>query len=237
MTNRPPQNRTIRIHVDRQHKFHYTDLFDDGADVAHRLKLINGDRLAWVLDSSIVERTLQIDFGPINPFQNGVPISLRGIDYIVSREVNFPLSWGGMRILKYTVSLGNGWVDDPDVVPVPLDQAFTAQDHSDQCWISWKDPSTEVAIQLDSAVMSVASTDPNGETWQWGPGQTDTRPFTLEFLGTIPTGWPTSPIDSTTDAHPSVILYLPAGPQTSFRITTTKPDGNDTHVKGTLVIT
>lgn len=245
MQNRHPQNRTIRIHVDGQHKFHYTDLFD-GADVSSGIRLIDGDHLAWLLDSSIAPRTFQIDFGLINPFHNGAPISLRGIDFIVSPKVAFPATFAGNRILKYTVSLGNGWVDDPDVVPVPSDVVNPRPvdaTHPADCHISWVDASTEAAINLDPAAMSADATQSGGlamVTWQWAPDQPDTKPFTLEFLNPVnpvPDGWPKSPTDSTS-VNPSIILFLPKGLPTAtpFRITTTRKDGNDTTHDGTLLI-
>ncbi|MGD0773583.1 MAG: hypothetical protein ABSC05_12245 [Candidatus Solibacter sp.] len=239
MPNRHPKNRTIRIHVDGQHKFHYTDLFD-GSDAAHGIRLIDGDQLAWVLDSSIAPHTFQIDFDLINPFQNGLPISLRGIDFIVSPKVSFPAVFAGNRIVKYTVSLGNGWVDDPDVVPVPSDvvnlRPLDAPSPAD-CLISWVD-ANEAAIQLDPAAMSANATNSGGSamvTWQWASKVT--KPFTLEFLDPIPDGWPKSPTDSA-GVNPSIVLYLPAGLKTAtaFRITTTKKDGNDATQNGTLLI-
>jgi|GEM_PF-5371983 hypothetical protein len=242
MPNRHPKNRTIRIHVDGQHKFHYTDLFD-GSDASTGIRLIDGDQLAWVLDSSIESRTFQIDFGLINPFQNGVPISLRGIDFIVSPKVSFPAVFAGNRIVKYSVSLGNGWVDDPDVVPVPSDvvnpRPRGAANPAD-CLISWLD-ANEAAIQLDPAPMTANATNSGGYamvTWAWA--SKDPEPFTLEFLAPvypIPDGWPKSPTPSV-GANPSIISFLPKGLQTAtpFRITTTRKDGNDTSQDGTLLI-
>jgi hypothetical protein len=241
MPNRHPKNRTIRIHVDGQHKFHYTDLFD-GSDAAHGIRLIDRDQIAWLLDSSIAPRTFQIDFDLINPFQNGLPISLRGIDLIVSPKVSFPAVFAGNRIVKYTVTLGNGWVDDPDVVPVPSDvvnpRPRGAVNPAD-CLISWVD-ANEAAIQLNPAAMSANATNSGGSamvTWQWTAKQPDPKPFTLEFLAPIPDGWPKSPTDSSTE-DPSIILFLPKGLQaaTAFSITTTKKDGNDTSQDGTLLI-
>ena len=245
MANRQPKNRTIRIHVDAQHKFHYTDLFD-GADAATGVRLIDSDQLAWVLDSSIAPRCFQIDFGLINPFRNGVPFSLRGIDFIVSPKVSFPSTFAGNRILKYTVSLGNGWVDDPDVVPVPSDVVNPRPvdvAHPADCSISWMDPATEAAIKLDPAGMSANATNSGGlamVTWQWAANQPDTGPFILQFLNPVnpvPDGWPKLPTASTS-VNPSIILYLPTGLQTAtpFRITTTKKDGNDTTQDGTLLM-
>jgi len=140
-------------------------------------------------------------------------------------------------------SLGNGWVDDPDVVPVPLDPDFTSAAHPSKGFISWVDPSTEMDIQLDPAAMSADATGSGGVamvTWQWGPDQPDTKPFTLEFLhpvNPVPAGWPKLPTAST-NVNPSIILFLPKGSPTAtpFRITTTKEDGNDTSQDGTLLI-
>lgn len=240
MPNRPPEDRTILVSVDPYTRdFHYKNQADNSD--ASSLRLINGDRLIWVLDPAITPRTFQIDFGAVNPFDLGTPVSLRGIDGVVSPYVDFPTNYIGRRQLKYNVLLGNGWQDDPDVVPSPTDPGSTreldvASPHPSDCLIKWTDPNTKVAISLDPSAMS-ATVDSTGlarVTWQWDPTQDNPQPFTLVFDGNPPPPWAGSSEDST-KIDPSIEEYLGAGTAT-FTIYTSSINGVKIHQTGSLAI-
>ena len=51
------------------------------------LTVINGDRISWILDPSIPERMLQIDFGPINPFHLFGNKTFRGEGQVITDKV------------------------------------------------------------------------------------------------------------------------------------------------------
>src|ERR1700683_1674279 len=108
----------ILIQVDPYTRvFHYLTQNIDASTAV----LANGDRLVWVLDPLISERTFQIDFHAVNPFQPGSKVSLRGNVFVVWPAVLVPVT-AFNRTFNYSVSLGNGWHDDPClVVPEPPD--------------------------------------------------------------------------------------------------------------------
>jgi len=243
MAGRDPKNRTILISLDAQRNFQYKDLFD-GSE-AHTLKLINGDILSWVLDAAIQPRSFQIDFDVVNPFHIGRAVSLRGLDYVVSPPVKFRATYQGNRHLKYTVTLGNGWQDDPDVVPVPEDATLGDLHVPTYSHILWT-TADETAIALDQTVLSVpaSGTPPLAELiWSWRNDQIDIQPFSIEFAPDagqlLPAGWPQGEQDSTGNDNPVVDLFLPPGLRTPtvFRIRTTTPDGVEVQTDGTLLVT
>lgn len=231
MPNRAPADRNVLISVDPYTRvFHYTFQGgdNDGGD-ASNIVLINGDRLVWVLDLSISPRTFQIDFGLINPFQMFKLISLRGIDAVVSPVVNFSAGYSKNRLLKYSVALGNGWTDDPDVVPSPTDpgsSAFLIQVQADGTYpdglLAWLD-ATETNIVVSPAAMTANAHGGKAQvTWNWASDQVDTSPFTLAFTNKTNPNWPDS-IDS--GDIPGIVLSLAAG-TANFKITATNKDGN-----------
>jgi hypothetical protein len=241
---RAPIDQTILIEVDPHTlKFRYKD--ESGED-ARQVRVINGDRLIWVLGSSISDRTFQIDFGKINPYQLGRPFAMRGIDHLVSPEVRFPMDSSYNRFLKYSVSLGTGWRDDPDVVPVPADP-FTDifRGGGPNCDIFWTDVH-ESAIRLSTPHMEAQATnaplDRARVFWGWRVGEPDIQSFTLTFNpndpdpAQLPPGWPRS--RESTDDNPRIELYLPKGFEAPrpFRITTTARDGETIYKDGDLLI-
>jgi hypothetical protein len=231
---------TILIQVDPHTRvFRYTDQVTGGN--VESIVLVNGDRLVWVLDPSLPERTLQIDFDVLNPFRVGKAVSFRGSDFVVSSAVRLPLTYSANRAFKYSVTLGNGWQDDPHclVVPEPPDPTNPLKKlvTAATATITWTD-SSETAITLAKTDLT-AQSSPASKTatvaWQWDPSQQDTQPFTLTFttdLGPIPAGWPTTPL---TDPE-CITLVLPPGAQTRFRIDTTTPAQTPISTLGTLVV-
>jgi hypothetical protein len=96
--------------VNSEGTFSYTNIYGDTPNDSKRLVVINGDRICWLLDSSIVERKFQIDFGLINPFDIGQPITMRGTDFIKSAKVVFPVNYPRDKNLKYSsCSATGGW--------------------------------------------------------------------------------------------------------------------------------
>jgi hypothetical protein len=238
MAKRPPKNFIIQISLDSEMKFHYQDMFSqlDATSVA----VMNGDRIVWILDPAIPERTLQVDFGVINPFRIYRNVSLRGKGQVITDEVNFPTAYPGNRQLKYTVSLGNGLHDDPDVVPVENDAGLRHQFAFDppDFKITWKDASDQAVVLSPGALSKSASGGKAPVTWKWGVGATDpTPPFELDFTSPhLPSGWSASTTQST-DSDPAITLLLPPGHST-FKIGTTSGDGaNNIWVEGDLTIT
>jgi hypothetical protein len=241
MASRPPKERVIQISLDYKNQFQYTDILD-GKD-ASVLILIEGDRLTWTLHPIIEPRTFQLDFGVVNPFTLGSAVSLRGRDSIVAPPLKFPFkTYTSNRFLKYTVWLGNGWSDDPDVVPSPGDPVIVTQLFNPSTAIDWVDPTTQSQITLTPPAMTADATGGGGlaqTNWLWQGGAPNPQPFTLQFVAPIPPGWPSTEQDSTVvNGIPSIQLYLPKGllAATAFNVTTTTKDGEDTSAQGTLLI-
>jgi hypothetical protein len=236
MANRAPQNFTIQISLDENLDFQYNDLFSNHD--ASSLAVINGDRISWILDPAIPERMFQIDFGPINPFQIFHNVTFRGEGQVVTDPVSFPASYPGNRQLKYTVSLGNGLSDDPEVVPVESQAAFSGlivlpKDFK----VQWVDGTFQAITLNPPEVVKSAGGARVAVTWAWNVGATDpTPPFSLAF-SSPPAGWPSTPINST-DIDPKITLVLPPGARTQFTISTVSGDGStNITAQGYLTIT
>jgi hypothetical protein len=235
---------TILIQVDpHTREFQYTD--QNTNDDVDTIVLVNGDRVVWVLDPSIPERTFQIDFDTLNPFHVGTALSFRGSEFVVSQEVRLPTGYQHNASFKYSVSLGNGWFDDPRclVVPEPPDpppsgvtlQALTKSPSTITYNITWTDAS-ETAVTLapatDQSVVASKTSLKATVLWQWNPSQLDNQPFTLRFTNP-PSGWPQGPISDSQQ----ISLNLPAGAKTAFRIDTTTPAQVQKYSAGFLTVT
>jgi hypothetical protein len=218
--------------VDNNHQFLYTDLANPKSHL-ESITVNNDDRIVWVLDPAIPERTFQIDFGPINPFSIFEPVSLRGESYIVSPKVYFPAKYKGDRNLKYSILLGNGWQDDPDVVPVPPDASIESK-RTDlaTCTISWTSTQHE-QIELSGETIEIKITEGKPMvTWQWAENAKPKSPFTLEFEKPVPGC--NQKIDST---GRDIILWPGVVPETRFTITATMEDGSNSPPKnGTIEV-
>ena len=245
MALRQPKDFVIEIHVDRKRQFHYTDL-ETNTD-ASVLVLIDGDTVEWVLHGFIFPRTFQIDFGTSNPFQLGRSVSLRGNDSIMAPPLNFPFkTYPHNRLMKYTVSLANGWSDDPDIVPAPGDPTLHGDRFLPAGAITWYD-ATQKQIVLTPANMTADATGNGGYapvTWSWQADQPNPQPFSVQFEAGIapgiPPGWPTAEQDSAiSNGVPAIQLYLKPGynTATTFTLTTTDADGNPISAPGTLLVT
>lgn len=202
---------------------------------------MNGDRVTWALDQSLPERTFQIDFGVLNPFHLGQLVSFRGSDFAVSTAVNLPLKYqqANNPVFEYSVTLGNGWKDDPRclVVPEPPDPTSSLHRGVGDFTIKWHDTS-ESAIDLSPTDLTLGTGNHNTKTvvFAWAAGQPDTQPFTLVFPN-APNGWPTGALKD--NGTGLIAPSLPAGQKTAFIITTTSADQSNPSVTatGTLKVT
>ena len=226
-TRRPPQNFLVQISLDSSFQFHYTELFTN-LD-ASQLTVLNGDQIAWMLDPMIENRSLQIDFGIFNPFRIFHNVSLRGNGLVTGGTVNFPKSYTGNRILKYGVFLGNGFHDDPDVVPVESNLTLHngALALAPNFKLKWTDATyTAIVVDPGQLVLSAGSAGKATVTWKWSVTSADpTPPFSLAFTSP-PAGWQAKTDSTGTD--PAITLSLPPGPitPTQFTITTSSGDGS-----------
>jgi hypothetical protein len=127
--------------------------------------------------------------------------------------VQFPTNFQGSRLCKYTVTLSNGWSDDPDVVPVPPDTLPRPFDAPQivVCLIAWHlDNGTITGIDLTPN--NVASRAYQPVDWKWADSQpAPTQDFTLHFDNQVP-GWPK---DSGPDSE---IILTPGAGQSPFTI-------------------
>lgn len=162
---------------------------------------------------------------------------------IVAPPMDFPFTtYSGNRILKYTVTLGNGWSDDPDIVPSPGDPVLGGQDFYPSGIITWVDPSTQKDIYLNRTDMTADATDGGGTaavSWSWQGGQPNMQPFSVQFTGSIPPGWPAAEQDSVpVNKVPRIQLFLPKGLDTAtqFTLSTTDRDGNPIQKYGSLLV-
>ncbi len=214
--------------MDSAHNFHYHDLFS-GRD-AGSLTVIKDDRIAWVLDSAIDPRTFQIDFGEINPFHIFRPATLRGRDHIVSEKVNFPAGFPGNRVLKYSVSLGNGLRDDPDVTPVESDPGQILHGLvvyglalEPDCKIRWTSVYfVDISLNPPEIVKSLGGETKANVNWKWDIGSTDPMPeFDVHFPDTVPAGC----LRDTHSRSGAVTIAVGLLARTRFQIITTSGDG------------
>jgi hypothetical protein len=173
-TFRPPKDFRINVDVTATGTFIYT--LADGTP-ADSLRVVAGDTVSWCvrLVGSLIP--FQIQFPNNGPF---------GFD---RRSLRSPAGWTDpMKVVKqnlkipgceYTVTLANGWHDDPDIVPVPEDGTFDAMEYD------------QVAVTVAYRSLAV---DPDhlpskeGKTirWLWKDAQDKIR---LTFVNP-PDDWP-----------------------------------------------
>ena len=238
MSIRQPKNFLIQISLDSDLNFSYKDLYSQMD--ARSITVIKGDQIGWILEPSIPERMLQIDFGLINPFHIYRNVNLRGRGHVVAADpVNFPLGYPGNRQLKYTAWLGNGLHDDPDVVPVEHDATLTeGLAVSSDFKISWTNtnPKYQAIAITPTDLSKSADGGKTAVTWKWVVGTSEpTPPFQLTF-NSPPAGWPAE--TDSTDINPAITLLLTPGPETVFKITTSSGDGEkELFTMGKLTIT
>lgn len=207
----PPASPTawlIEVRVSQSGKFTYTAA-GSGSD-ATSLHPHIGDTVSWfVVKEPGIPTAFQIDFPPFNPFGFKNRSIRSNFHPTPPLKVSLPPNYHGDLVFKYTVSIDNGWSDDPDVEP----ELSGGSDHH-------VPPSVVLLVPHDDTATFTLVPDPTPPfpaglvTWQWQGDPPDE--FTLSFNSPIPPGWPTT----TQGPGVRIALNLTAG-SGSYTIETT----------------
>jgi len=108
----------IRVAVDLNGKFTYTA---DGIPDASSIRPRNGDTVSWSVTLAGMPIAFQVEFPGFSPFDQDVRMVRSLFLQTQPLTVNLPKYYHGNQVFKYTVTLANGWSDDPVVQPVPSD--------------------------------------------------------------------------------------------------------------------
>ena len=193
----------IEVNVDVDGKFKYSAA---GLPDASKIRPHNGDTISWSAKLMGIPVPFQVEFPGFGPF---------GTDHRVVRSMFQPTdpltvavpSWyPGNLVCKYTVTIGNGWSDDPDVEPVPSDALVHAR-------------ASVISLSIDNNTGNFTLHQPDGPlhkgevTWQWTGSPSDD--FSLTFDHQI-AGWPLQ-VNSQSQ---KITLYLKTPGAQSYTIQT-----------------
>jgi hypothetical protein len=167
----------IRVNAEADGSFKYSA---DGIPDASSLRPHIGDTIKWTATLMGFPTSFQVEFPGFGPF-GGVNQVVRSMFQTTDPlTVTVPSYYHGNLVFKYTVTIANGWSDDPDVEPVPSDGVAT-------------DAITQV-ISLSIVGGNLTLDNPNasfseGEVaWKWA--QTPLDDFSITFDAPVPAGWP-----------------------------------------------
>jgi hypothetical protein len=166
----------IKVDVDAGGNFKYTA---DGIPDASSIRPRNGDTIVWSATFVGIPVPFQVDFPGFGPFGAVNQVVRSMFQTTKPLTVAVPSFYHGNLVFKYTVTIANGWSDDPDVEPVPAD-AFDADDTQ----------AISLSIVNQSLVLSNAdaSFSKGGVSWKWAPTPLDD--FSITFDSPVPPGWP-----------------------------------------------
>ncbi len=193
-----PVSYLIEVNADILGNFTYTT---SGKGASH-LQPNVGDTVSWIATLGGFPTAFQIEFASFGPFGGKSRVQRSPGLPTPPATVALPPNYAGNLIFEYTVTLENGWSDDPDVEPVPSVGTMGGKVISPQ----------EVLLSLDqNGGLVIAPTPANFMAgvvhWRWDQNQPVTDDFTLTFQNP-PNGWPKGPTQSQSEA---IALNLPAG--------------------------
>jgi hypothetical protein len=152
---------------------------------ASSIRVCNGDTLSWSAKLGGAPVSFQVEFPGFNPVGVVGQVVRSIFPATKPLTVALPSIYHGNLVFPYTVTVANGWHDDPVVVPVPSDGFIQV------------DSERVISLSIDNTGNLVLD-DPNASlskglvTWQWAGKALDD--FSLTFQ-TPPAGWP-SPTSS-----------------------------------------
>ena len=175
---RIPSAYHIEVNVDFDGNFKYSA---DKIPDASSIRPCNGDTISWSAKLMGTPVPFQVEFPDFGPFVGGRRVVRSMFQPTAPLTVAVPSYYHGNLVFKYTVTIVNGWSDDPDVEPVSsdgVDRMISA--------------SRVISLSIDGAG-NLALDKPDesfskGEVaWQWAGSQLDD--FSLTFDAAVP-GWP-----------------------------------------------
>lgn len=175
---RAPVAYDITVNADLNGNFSYST---PGMKDASSIRPANGDTITWLATLNGIPVPFQVEFPGFSPFGPGNRVVRSLFNRTNPMTVALPNFYRGNLVLKYTITLANGWSDDPDVEPVPSDALNTAV-------------SQVISLSIDNNTGNLVVDQPNASfvkgqvKWCWaGTPQDD---FTVTFSAPVPNGWP-----------------------------------------------
>jgi hypothetical protein len=171
----------IRVNVDRYGNFTYKANGKDASRLEPRL----GDTVSWSARLRGKKTTLQVEFPGIAPFDGGSRVFRSDGKPTHPQKVALLPHYQGNLLFKYTVTISNGWYDDPIIGPVPIDpldnQSIVPQ-------IILLSANANGGLTITSPAMPLSKERP--VAWQWDPHSAYTDEFVLTFNLPVVAGWP-----------------------------------------------
>jgi hypothetical protein len=201
-----PVLRSIQVAVDTNGNFTYTA---NGQDASVLRPNIN-DTITWAVTLIGVPVPFQVEFDGFSPFQGGVQVIRSLLQTTSPVTVSLPAHYLGNLVFKYTVSLFNGWYDDPIIQPVPSDGFIVTSSGS---------PST-ITLSVDSngnlVLTPPSASFPKGEVqWVWAANQPAD-----DFTVTFPPNTPGFPLQATSSADTLDLNLQTAGGPVIYTVAT-----------------
>lgn len=183
----------IKVAVGLDGTFKYTA---DGINDASTLRPNNTDTITWSATLAGIPVPFQVEFPGFSPFAQGIRVVRSALFQTQPLTVSLPSYYHGNEVFKYTVTIANGWSDDPVVQPVPSDGLISVLAAS----------FLNLSVQNGALTLDHLNVQyPAGEvTWQWVQGSLPDD-FTVTFTNP-PAGWPAQ----ATSQNYILALYLPA---------------------------
>jgi hypothetical protein len=189
-SRKPQATFPIRVDVDKEGNFHYTLPNNQLGSTIHPH---NNQTVSWQVFVKGRPRPFSIAFSENSPFGSQNYIRSFG-----KRTEPLPVAvskyYRGNLCMEYSVSLDNGWTDDPDIVPNPSDSIDPDAVKNPDILLYLNDDG-KLTVSNDNAVL-----DKGVVTWIW-KGGTDLGKFTLTFDPKVP-HWPPS---TDSQGHPNRI--------------------------------
>lgn len=195
-TKYTPKLYHVEVNVDSKGNFQYTA---NGVD-AKTIRPRNTDKVSWSVKLGGIPVPFQVEFPGYGPFGIGNRVARSLFGATDPLTVSVPNYYHGNLVLKYTVTLPNGWSDDPDVVPVLSDGLDPLSLDTNVVLLS-------VDLQGNLVLNPPDASYAKGEVaWKWaGDPQDD---FTLKFAAPVPAGWP--PVTQSQSYRIALDLETPA---------------------------
>jgi hypothetical protein len=197
-----PVDYLIEVNVDRRGNFTYTA---NGQKGASKFQPHLGDTISWVAKLKKRKTDFQVEFPGIAPFAGGVRAFRSAGRPTSPQTVALLPHYRGNLIFKYTVTVSNGWYDDPVIGPVPADGLLEGMNA--QTILLSADNNGNLTIAAPPMPL------PEGPVaWQWDPHSAYTDDFVLTFKAPgVPAGWP--PVTNSQDQTIVLNLQTPGNDQ------------------------